>query len=668
MEEEEENISFFKEVDHLIESESHPIPEYIQTNHSKFNSVYSSLWFWKQNAQRLEGSDTSSTFLSETCSSSIGDEVGLDTSRWTMRPHQLRGIYTVLKTIHTHQAGGCLGHEMGLGKSMQALFLSSLITEIHSNARILILVPASVIRQWISYWREYMTQEKQSKVDILSWQDDDKTMIKEKLYARKRPLILFSSHESFSCGMNKTLSNASFLETLDEKDRNKSITRVAFERMFMKHITGPKSGMHTWEDVIETWNDCMCPTIQKFDFMVVDEIHKACNSKTRLFATLCLIKSTIKLGLSGTPLRNNASDIVSIAHITQIMNGYRRMNKLKGNYLIQRPGLLEWISIEQKMKRGDAVEQNGLAGTSGLVYSRTPEVEFIRENISMDNKSNSLYSYYLNQVTEAIRTMDLADGSKERFEAYTRALRILTALRRVSTLGECSGELLGERNIQEEYMDENLVDLSSPTAMKPIERLKFHKLTVSSKIMHICKCVHNIISQFSQNKVVIFSQWRDSLDLFFHTYKSTYFPGNPCALEEHMVMFHGGMSYRDRDGVVSAFKKNPSTRVLCMTLHSGGLGIDLGVGSHVFLMEPYWNVASTRQAIARVVREGNKNSKVCIHECIMDRTVEQIISDKLAKAKFDMERYHLHGQGAPVKPYKLSFKELRIILEAAKKE
>ena len=57
-------------------------------------------------------------------------------------------------------------------------------------------------------------------------------------------------------------------------------------------------------------------------------------------------------------------------------------------------------------------------------------------------------------------------------------------------------------------------------------------------------------------------------------------------------------------------------------LKAGGVGLNLTTADHVFLMDPWWNPATERQAIDRAHRIGQKNP-VMIHRLVGKNTIEE---------------------------------------------
>ena len=98
-------------------------------------------------------------------------------------------------------------------------------------------------------------------------------------------------------------------------------------------------------------------------------------------------------------------------------------------------------------------------------------------------------------------------------------------------------------------------------------------------------------------KALIFSQFTRMLELVDFSLKKEGIQG---------VVLTGACSMRQRDSILSAFNRDPSVKVLLISLKAGGEGLNLQVANHIFLLDPWWNPACELQAIQRAHRIGRK--------------------------------------------------------------
>jgi SNF2 family DNA or RNA helicase len=94
---------------------------------------------------------------------------------------------------------------------------------------------------------------------------------------------------------------------------------------------------------------------------------------------------------------------------------------------------------------------------------------------------------------------------------------------------------------------------------------------------------------------VVFSGWTSHLDLIQIALDASGF---------HYTRLDGKMSRLQRSAALGAFRDDPATTVILVSITAGGLGLNLTTASKVYVMEPQFNPAAEAQAIDRVHRLG----------------------------------------------------------------
>ena len=130
-------------------------------------------------------------------------------------------------------------------------------------------------------------------------------------------------------------------------------------------------------------------------------------------------------------------------------------------------------------------------------------------------------------------------------------------------------------------------------------------------------------------RALIFSQFTDSV-----------YGVNAIAsrLEEYNpLLFIGDLSPIQRDSVIRRFKKNRDHKVLILSLHAGGQGLNLQDASYVFHFDRWWNPAVEHQAEGRAHRLG-QTFPVNVYKYIVEETIEERIEKILS------EKQHLFDE------------------------
>ncbi|MBI4794721.1 MAG: DUF3883 domain-containing protein [Deltaproteobacteria bacterium] len=134
--------------------------------------------------------------------------------------------------------------------------------------------------------------------------------------------------------------------------------------------------------------------------------------------------------------------------------------------------------------------------------------------------------------------------------------------------------------------------------------------------------------RYSDEKIIIFTEHRDTLDFLVRRFESLGFTGL-------VAQIHGGMDYRERDEQVEFFRKpvgQGGARLLVAT-DAAGEGINL---QFCWLMVNYdipWNPARLEQRMGRIHRYGQRHDPVVIINLVASKTREgrvlKILLDKL---------------------------------------
>ena len=120
---------------------------------------------------------------------------------------------------------------------------------------------------------------------------------------------------------------------------------------------------------------------------------------------------------------------------------------------------------------------------------------------------------------------------------------------------------------------------------------------LSGKLM-VLDTMLALIKSTSRDKVVLVSNYTQTLDMFEHMCRSRRYG---------FVRLDGTMSIKKRGQIVESFNDPESSDFIFMlSSKAGGCGLNLIGANRLFMFDPDWNPANDDQAMARIWRDGQK--------------------------------------------------------------
>jgi SNF2 family DNA or RNA helicase len=139
-----------------------------------------------------------------------------------------------------------------------------------------------------------------------------------------------------------------------------------------------------------------------------------------------------------------------------------------------------------------------------------------------------------------------------------------------------------------------------------------HDLNVSNvKKEFVEQQVKEILLRSAENKVMIFSRYREVVEMFSRAFADV---GH--------VVYHGGMSNRDRAGAVNKFLEDPNTRIF-ISSHAGAYGVDLPVANYLINFDIPWGAGLARQINGRHVRTSSEHDVVYVIDVVIEGSLEE---------------------------------------------
>lgn len=438
-----------------------------------------------------------------------------------LRGYQMAGVRW-LWSLYEHRLSGLLCDDMGLGKTHQAMGLIRAIMNapksVSEPSRILVICPTSVIYHW-----------------------------QEKL-ATYLPGVVVTTYY----GIGRTVEGFA--------DRGGILLTT----------------YGLWRRDYETLKNVA------FDLAVFDEVQMAKTHTSRLHAALLAVKSTMRLGMSGTPVENRLRELKALFDV--VLPSYM-------------PGEKEYRDFFLKpIERNDDVARRVLLR------------KFIHPFVLRRRKTEVLQD--LPEKTEEIVHCQL---SQQQQQLYQEAL----ALSRPAIMQQMS-----ERDQPVPYLHifallSRLKQICNhPAAF--LKKIDDYRQYHSGKWELFLELLHE--ARASGQKVVVFSQYLTMLDLFERYMK------------DHDIEFASIRgATMDRGAQIQRFNREPSCEVFLGSIQAGGLGIDLTAGSVVIHYDRWWNAARENQATDRVHRIGQTRG-VQVFKLVTKGTFEERI-DQMITAK-----------------------------------
>lgn len=339
----------------------------------------------------------------------------------------------------------------------------------------------------------------------------------------------------------------------------------------------------------------------KFELAILDEIQIAKNHRSRLHFSLRHMNAMMRLGLTGTPIENQLSEMKSLFDL--VLPGYM-------------PGEADYREIfVRPIERENNPE------------SRRLLTRFIKPFILRRKKNDVLID-----LPEKVEEISRCDLSPEQLTLYNDAL------------------MRSKRQILDQLQDSQvpipyvhifaLLSSLKQICNHPASFLKVpedYKKHTSGKWDLFVELLSE--ARESQQKVVVFSQYLTMLDIF-----EEYF--NEIGVEYASIR---GSTVR-RGEEVERFNTNPKCEVFLGSLRAAGLGIDLTGGSVVIHYDRWWNAAREDQATDRVHRIGQTRG-VQVFKLVTSGSFEERIDALITKKSLLMEEIVLSDDHRFIKAF-----------------
>lgn len=302
---------------------------------------------------------------------------------------------------------------------------------------------------------------------------------------------------------------------------------------------------------------------------IVDEIHKAKNGQSQQGKALRILKTPIKIGLTGTPIMSKAEDLWNILvwlgvekrNVWQFKNTYCEYGGYGGYKIVA------YKNLESLNRLLNTVM---LRRTKEEVLDLPPKVHQ-QEYVELTKRQQKMYK-------------DIRNGIIEDLENILTSVNPLTCTLRLRQL---TGGLFTDDNPKLDRVKDMLDEEIIPNG----------------------------------EKAIIFSQWESVTEI----YKDALEKYNP-------IYITGKVDLADRQKEVDRFQTDPDCKLAIGTIGAMGTGFTLNKASYVFFIDKAWTSGDNEQAEDRAHRIGTQGT-VTIISMIAVNSVDEGVEDYLRENK-----------------------------------
>ena len=322
---------------------------------------------------------------------------------------------------------------------------------------------------------------------------------------------------------------------------------------------------------------------QQWGMIIVDEAQNIKNPDTAQTLAIKMLKSDVKVAMTGTPVENRLTELWSIFDF--INTGYLgSLKDFQKSYAIPIERFKE-NSRAAKLKMSISPFVLRRLKTDKNVITDLPEKMVINDYCYLSKSQAVLYEKTLNEMMEKISGFTGINRRGNIFKLITALKQICNHPFQFLKGGEMSKELSGK-------MD---------------------------------KCISTVQSILDNNeKTLIFTQYKEMGDILCKVISEE------CNTEP--LFFHGSLTVTQREELIDKFQNDEDTKVMILSLKAGGTGLNLTSATNVIHYDLWWNPAVEDQATDRTYRIG-QDKNVMVHRMITLGTFEEKIDEMLKSKK-----------------------------------
>ena len=473
--------------------------------------------------------------------------------------------------------GGIVALQQGLGKTLCAVFHSLSSTKIDGYPTLLVC-DQSLLNNW--------------QQDIDKFFPDVKYLVFHSNYLKKSNIPSVEKIKTYdfvitTYGMCKTAFQAD-----DYKLR--CLDYGPEDTLFSSKILGYKNSKRADCDITKAIG-MACLYHIPWTRIILDEAQKINNYSTEVFKTVLSLYGEYKWCLSGTPIRNNITDLWSLLKFC----GYTGTNHPK----------------EFSLKKYD----------SELLSSRIFRMNYDDAGIKLPEKTQQTIVVQLTQEEKDCYDFFHSKAKKLSFQVeqgknkYGALLAAFTKLRQICIAPYImlSCAKLKPQNKVDSFMSK--LPENMQTWLNDVDGTAGIK---SSKI----QAIKDTIKKIPENqKIILFSKFVSSLLLMERAIKE-----DEILPSDTVHVIHGNLNETQRNESLMKFQQDSNARLLMITYDVGSTGLNIVEATHCILMDTWWNSIVLEQAQSRIHRIGQTNN-VIVYKFLTDKTIEMKMEDICTK-------------------------------------
>lgn len=296
-----------------------------------------------------------------------------------------------------------------------------------------------------------------------------------------------------------------------------------------------------------------------WDRIILDEAHEIRNRSSKVFKSICALKSDIRWVVTGTPVFNTINDFISLCAFVGIPKALVQgmTNKVKDIYILRRT-------------------------KEDLKVNEIPKCHFENIELDMYPDEQRLYDFVFKDAHDTVKEI-----FRSSVNLNAKNMQILECLLRARQC--CIWPQM--------YYDGIAKKLDTQPELWIGHSRKMQTL-------------FDMIQSHPNEKTLVFCQFVGEMDYI------------QSQLENPVFRIDGSVSKDERNEQVQQFKAAPNNAVFIIQIKSGGQGLNLQEATRVYITSPSWNPATELQAVGRSHRSG-QTKPVYVKKLIYKNSVEE---------------------------------------------